>query len=533
MNVLLVGPYDPLKGAYSFVSPPLGVWRICGFLRHYGITCHAFDPNLSADPYTDLEIRLISLKPPLVGFSLTGLTLPYDLSLVHWAKKKWPALCIGGGVEAAFNFDNIFQNAPLDYCVVGEGELPMLNICDSLMRLGHVPERIPGVVYPKTDGNVMVPNSPLPYTLFKFSSFAMPYDEMPYPAYWDKLLELDGSGPSQVSDSDRLTEAMSIRVMTSNYCPKKCNFCSYTNFLPFSCNMRRVKVTRLTPGDISRLLVNILRYYPQARTIIFQDDLFTLREDSRILPLCRELIEAKAGGALPSDLSFIATTRIDTMRPEYLAAMRRAGFRLIGYGVGSFSEKILREYGKELIFSRLDEVLEATLRSGIKVFLDIILTSPESTLPDVALTLNKCVSYLRKGCEISIYPTIIPFAGSEIMHRPSLKGLITYENVRIPRTDKIIPVGRSIEPADPELRSFLLRVEKSFNSLISDFRESFALRRFTSRFRGLLYILAVLEASPGMLDCSKREIISLLMKEARQAERPEATLIRRTEQIAF
>jgi hypothetical protein len=87
--------------------------------------------------------------------------------------------------------------------------------------------------------------------------------------------------------------------------------------------------------------------------------------------------------------------------------------------------------------------------------------------------------------------------------------------VKIPRTDKYISVGSGIQPRDPEVRGFIAGVEKVFGELISEFRNSFAMRRFTSRFRGLLYMLAVLDAYPGILDCSKKDVLPLIMKEAR------------------
>ena len=31
-SVLLIGPYDPHCGEYTFLAPPLGVWRLAGVL---------------------------------------------------------------------------------------------------------------------------------------------------------------------------------------------------------------------------------------------------------------------------------------------------------------------------------------------------------------------------------------------------------------------------------------------------------------------------------------------------------------------
>src|SRR6202008_5163944 len=44
-SALLIGPYDPMGGEYTFLAPPLGVWRVCGVLQRAGHETQGFDPN--------------------------------------------------------------------------------------------------------------------------------------------------------------------------------------------------------------------------------------------------------------------------------------------------------------------------------------------------------------------------------------------------------------------------------------------------------------------------------------------------------
>ena len=44
---LLIGPYDPDCGEYTFLAPPLGVWRLAGVLESAGYDVEVFDPNCS------------------------------------------------------------------------------------------------------------------------------------------------------------------------------------------------------------------------------------------------------------------------------------------------------------------------------------------------------------------------------------------------------------------------------------------------------------------------------------------------------
>ncbi len=45
-SILLVGPYDPKGGEYTFLAPPLGVWRLAGVLRGAGVTAERLRSQL-------------------------------------------------------------------------------------------------------------------------------------------------------------------------------------------------------------------------------------------------------------------------------------------------------------------------------------------------------------------------------------------------------------------------------------------------------------------------------------------------------
>ncbi|MGH9329211.1 MAG: hypothetical protein ACRD09_02110, partial [Vicinamibacterales bacterium] len=70
VRVLLIGPYDPKGGEYTFLAPPLGVWRLAGVLRRAGVTAHVFDPNCCDGPPEPALERLLMEQPwDVVGVS--------------------------------------------------------------------------------------------------------------------------------------------------------------------------------------------------------------------------------------------------------------------------------------------------------------------------------------------------------------------------------------------------------------------------------------------------------------------------------
>src|SRR5258708_27838990 len=117
-DVLLIGPCDPKVGEYTFLAPPLGVWRLAGVLQRSGIATHVFDPNCcAASPETSLAAVL---RQPwdVVGISTTGMTLQYDLALAHLTRRLQPAArLIVGGMEATFQPEAGLRLSPFDLVV--------------------------------------------------------------------------------------------------------------------------------------------------------------------------------------------------------------------------------------------------------------------------------------------------------------------------------------------------------------------------------------------------------------------------------
>src|ERR1700756_1880945 len=116
MKILLLGPYDPHCGEYTFLAPPLGVWRLAGVLRSAGVEANVFDPNCCAEsPQRALEKEILCHSWDAIGVSTTGMTLRFDLELAHMARRLAPrALIVAGGMEATFRPELMFALGPFD-----------------------------------------------------------------------------------------------------------------------------------------------------------------------------------------------------------------------------------------------------------------------------------------------------------------------------------------------------------------------------------------------------------------------------------
>jgi radical SAM superfamily enzyme YgiQ (UPF0313 family) len=492
-SILLVGPYDPHCGEYTFLAPPLGVWRLAGVLQAQGLRAEVFDPNCCAgSPQRALECLLQRHSWDVIGISTTGMTLRFDLELAHGARRTAPsAVIVAGGMEATFNPELMFELGPFDRVVLGEGERPLLELAARL-RSGKPLGGIAGTAERGAEGKVLrLPQRALSHEDLRAAIFSTPYEQMPYASYWERLEAAYRTGalPTKAAREAHLAEIRSVRLITLNYCPMGCSFCSSTNFL-HEAQGSVASVARLDAEECLTMIRRIVAAHPRVRTIIFQDDIFAFTKDRRILPLCEAIVRGKNSGEIPRQLQFISTNRIDAMTVERLTAMRRAGFRVLGFGVESFSPSTLAEFNKGQIHRHVAPMLEAALSLGITPFLDLILTSPHGTLSDLAQTLSQAFHWLKRGCEIGTYPYVIPFAGAALARDPQLLAHITKVRRQVAGTSVAWDQPAKILPLDPRVREVILCIERRFESQLAELEQEFA--HLPSRVRSLVWILCSL-----------------------------------------
>ena len=314
---------------------------------------------------------------------------------------------------------------------------------------------------------------------------------MPYRAYWERLESAYrvGALPMKAAREALLSEIRSVRLITLNYCPMGCTFCSSTNFLR-EAQGSVAGIARLDADECVHMLRRIVAAHPGVRTIIFQDDIFVFTQDQRVLPLCERIIAAKESGALPPTLQFISTNRVDAMTPARLTAMRRAGFRVLGFGIENFSRPVLEEFNKGRIHPHIEPTLSTARQLGITPFLDLILTSPRATLADLAETLRQAHRWVERGCEVGMYPYVIPFSGAPMAADPALEPHTISERREIAGTGLAWQQPTKILPIDPLVRETILGIERDFDAFLAQAGEESP--HLPSRVRSLVWILCAL-----------------------------------------
>ena len=527
---LLIGPYDPKGGEYTFLAPPLGVWRLAGVLRRHGFAATVFDPNCTDGAPEAALADLLRVDPwTVIGVSTTGMTLAHDLALAHLARRLCPGACIvAGGMEATFNVERVLDLGPFDCVVLGEGEQPLIELGQRLQSGSNL-AGIAGTARRLEDGRIdRCPGPAMTGEQLRDAIFETPYEDMPYGTYWARLEQAYGVGglPVKAEREARLAEIRSVRLITLNYCPMGCTFCSSTNFLHAAQGGQTARIARLDEEGCLSMLKRIVRAHPRVRTVIFQDDIFAFTKDPRILALCQAILDAKAAGDLPAALQFISTNRIDAMTVERLHAMHAAGFRVLGFGIESFSPNVLREFNKAAIVPFISPMLEAALTLGITPFLDMILTSPRCDLADLAENIRGALRWIEAGCEVGVYPYVVPFSGAAMASDPALVPQTVYTRHEVAGTAIAWDQPSKILPAAADVRDAILTIERRVDHVLD--RLETQCGHLPSRVRSLIWVTCAIpvlrERGMEMPDAGRAERALMQQLPARRYAKVRALL---------
>jgi radical SAM superfamily enzyme YgiQ (UPF0313 family) len=209
------------------------------------------------------------------------------------------------------------------------------------------------------------------------------------------------------------------------------------------------------------------------------------------------------------------------MNAQRLTAMRRAGFRVLGFGVENFSEPVLKEFNKRQIHRHIEPMLSMALRLGITPFLDLILTSPRSTLLDLTQNVSQAMHWIAAGCEVGIYPYVIPFSGASIARDPELQAHTIHETRTVPGTALSWRQATKILPADAQTRDAILEIEARFEA--AQRRVAGQIPHIPSRTRAILWLQAaheVLTDAGGTLPSPTQLAALTSLRAATRAQKP-------------
>lgn len=331
--VLAAAPWSGMVNAY----PPLGLGYLAAVLRG--------DPSLDArvkiidfglypsmTPKQALECIFSDGRPDILGFSCLTNNLPATLELARMAKDAHPGLkTILGGPHPSADPESVAACEEVDAVVFGEGEITFVDLVKKLTEGAWV-EQVPGVAFSLHGEVVKNPSRALIADL----------DGLPFPAR--DLMKMQ-------EYSLRAGDGLPIfTLLTSRGCPYNCAYCYKGIF-------GRKYRARSAENVLAEIEALVSEY--KARHLYFGDDIFMI-DAARVRAICEGMLK------MGSPLSWSCLARVDTVTPELLEAMKRAGCVRIHYGIESGNSEILERIGKKIDLAAVIQSIRWTREAGIQ-----------------------------------------------------------------------------------------------------------------------------------------------------------------------
>jgi len=383
MRVLLVNPSYPFEEIPRLlVTLPY----LAATLRADGHEVEILDLLLAHTTAEKIERRMDRFRPELVG--ITSITLNHHgaSSIAEVVRRCDDRVSIAmGGPHVSFEIEGSFRELPaLDFIVIGEGEQTMLELVRALE--GRMDLRdVRGLALRDGERVVRTPPRPLQNDL----------DRIPIPAR--ELFPL----------SRYLAFDAHASVVTSRGCPYSCIFCSAP---AWTSHQVRYRTPSLCVDEIEE--VAALGF----SEISIEDELFTLHR-KHFLAICGELVRRDTG------IRWNAFSRVDTVTPEVVETMARAGCQAVCFGVESGNQEILDLVNKKSDLQKVKEAMRMTQASGISALASFILGLPGETEVTLKRTLEFANELREEFGSLIGFHVLAPFPGTEVRERAADYGL--------------------------------------------------------------------------------------------------------------
>ncbi len=387
MRVLLVNPTVRERvPPYVF---PIGLGVIAAVLRDAGHEVTVVDQN-GLRIGNDQVIARAKDAGPYDLVATGGLVTIYKhlKTLVSLLKKTFPEtpLVLGGGVTVDPAL--VFEHLPIDYAVLGEAEMTMLEMTRALAS-GEKVEDVPGLCF-RRDGEVV--HSP-PRTLLG------DLDVLPMPAY--ELFPTERYFANNILKHffNLGTDSQCIASLAwSRGCPNQCTFC-----WRMSGRTVRFRSIELLMDEIA-----FLRERYGVDGYIFVDECINA-SPRRAREMARQLIDRGFVGP------WYSHARVTKFTPELAELLVASGCVALNFGIESGSPEILAEMKKHATPEQAKTAVAIAKQAGILPNCTFIIGMPGET----EKTIQASVDWIREtDVQNAGFFFATPYPGTEIYQLP-------------------------------------------------------------------------------------------------------------------
>jgi anaerobic magnesium-protoporphyrin IX monomethyl ester cyclase len=400
LDLVLINPgdrkqvYQSLGEDYSAVEPPFWIAVIAASLRNQGFRVAIIDANAENIPVQETARKVNELKPLLTAVIVYGSQPSASTQNMTIAGKICKALkeetssyvAIGGLHPSALPRRTMEEEA-VDFVVEGEGPVTLLELIKVLKSRTPDYSQVPGLWYYE---NLFIKNNPRA-PLIKDLDQILPI------AAWD-LLPMEKYKAHNWHCFDAIEKRQPYAaIYTSLGCPYRCLFCCINAL--FGKPGIRYRSPELVVEEIELL---VKKY--GVRNIKIVDELFIL-DEKHYMKIVDALLKKDY------DLNLWVYARIDTIKPDYLEKMKRAGIHWIALGIESANQQVRDHVAKGVRIRDIRHIVRTIQEAGIRVIGNFIFGLPNDTRETMQETLDMAIDL---NCEFVNFYCAMAYPGSEL-----------------------------------------------------------------------------------------------------------------------
>lgn len=338
---------------------PLYMVTVAGACQSAGFECVIYDAMTKDSNHDDVQRVIKDTKPDVVAVSTITSTAIDAIKVLETAKQVDPQITtIAGGIHASFMYEEIFsQNSCVDYVVVGEGEVTLVELLNCLGQ-NNDPAQVAGIAYTDQRGTI-TKTSARPH-LKSLDNMPMAWDLLDWDDYTYYILPGSRLGA----------------VATSRGCEFGCTFCSQQKFWQRSWRGR-------TADDVVRE-IKLLHDTYRVDVVLLTDD-YPTPDRGRWESILDKLM------ALNLPVKLLMETRAqDIIRDkDILHKYKAAGIIHIYVGTEGTSQQLLDLIQKEQSVDESIEALKLCREHGIITETSMILGFPDDTKQSLLETIER------------------------------------------------------------------------------------------------------------------------------------------------
>ncbi len=345
MKIMLIHP--PVREDDTPNTVPIGLGWITAVLENEGHQVDILDINAWRYP-KEKVLEILRAKGKEYGiFGISGMVTVYNYAkwLQNSIKQMHPGKLVVEGGAGPTSIPQIYLKNGADVVAVGEGELTMLDLAETVQNRGDL-GNVEGIVW-KNDGAIIT-NAP--------REAIQNLDELPIPS-WEKFPINEiylGNNILRKYNFQR-----SLNMLASRGCPFRCNFC-HDGF---------GERTRWFTSDYMIDHIKFLIEKYKIQYLRFDDETF-VGNRKRTIEFCQRMIDENLG------IEWGCTGRVNVMNEELLNLMKEAGCIDINYGIESGSQAMLNSMQKDATVQQADKSLALTRKVGITPVISLMVGAP-------------------------------------------------------------------------------------------------------------------------------------------------------------